>query len=75
MNLIDPKPFFLVWSPTGQKPPTFKHPSRQGAVMEAERLAREHRGQKFFVLATTDSRIVDDMVRSTFALETDEPPF
>ncbi|WP_042297134.1 hypothetical protein [Paraburkholderia bannensis] len=73
MNLFDPKPFYLVWSPTGQTPPTFKHQSRQSAVMEAERLARAHRGQKFFVLATTDSRIVDDMVRSTFTAEPDIP--
>lgn len=73
MNLYDPKPFFLVWSPSGSTPPTFKHQSRQSAVVEAERLARANRGQKFFVLATTDSRIVDDMVRSTFTADPEIP--
>lgn len=75
MNLSDPKPFFLVWSPSGPTPPTFRHQSRQSAVIEAKRMARLHRGQKFFVLATTDSRLVDDMVRTTFTVDADEPPF
>lgn len=76
MNLFAPNQFFLVWSPSGSTPPTFKHESRQCAVTEAERLARIHRGQTFFVLAATDSRVVDDMVRTSFTLDQDpEIPF
>nr|WP_249172130.1 hypothetical protein [Burkholderia vietnamiensis] len=73
--MFEPNPFFIVWSPTGEKPPTFKHQSRQSAVMEAERLARVHRGQKFYVLGSTDSRVVDDMVRTSFTVNPDEIPF
>ncbi|ACC71084.1 hypothetical protein PPMP20_04330 [Paraburkholderia phymatum] len=72
--LVEPNPFFLVWSPTGETPPSFKHQSRQSAVNEAERLARLHRGKKFYVLASTDSRMVDDRQRTTFT-HTDEIPF
>jgi hypothetical protein len=42
--------FWLVWSPTGAKPPHYRHTSESSARTEAERLAREHRGARFYVL-------------------------
>jgi hypothetical protein len=58
--------FWLVWSPTGDKPPTFRHETEQAATLEAERLARDHRGRLFVVLEAKSARRVDDMVRTTF---------
>lgn len=52
--------FFLVWSPTGHRPPTVKHTTQQGAELEATRLANEHPNSSFFVLAT-----VCEMVKTT----------
>jgi hypothetical protein len=47
-----PKPsaFWLVWSPTGEKPPHYRHTSAESARAEAARLARAHRGERFFVV-------------------------
>ena len=45
------KGFFLVWSPTGARPPKYRHPLRAVAQAEAERLARENPTHEFFVLA------------------------
>jgi hypothetical protein len=42
--------FFLVWSPQGMYPPKFRHPTRESATTEAERLARLHPNSQFFVL-------------------------
>lgn len=65
--------FWLVWSPTGVKPPTFRHGSEESATLEAERLAREHHGQLFVVLEAKAARRVDDMVRTTFVDESEIP--
>lgn len=52
--------FWLVWSPTGQRPPSWKHATRDGAEREAERLAQQNRGAQFYVLAAVSrSRCVD----------------
>jgi hypothetical protein len=42
--------FWLVWSPTGHRPPRYRHGSEQSARCEAERLALENAGHEFFVL-------------------------
>lgn len=50
--------FWLVWSPTGARPPSFRHPTFRAASAEADRLAQAHPGSEFFVLgAETSCRI------------------
>lgn len=66
--------FWLVWSPTGAKSPSFRHPSEHSAITEAERLARTAPGQQFYVLHATNLRYVDDMTRIVL-LHRDEIPF
>ena len=41
--------FWVVWC-RGGSPPTVPHPTVVAAEREAERLARDHRGQTFVVL-------------------------
>lgn len=59
----DDTAFWLVWCPTGNKSPSYRHDSERSAIEEAERLARASRGAKFYVLRATDLRYVDDMKR------------
>ncbi|BAO88942.1 DUF2188 domain-containing protein [Caballeronia cordobensis] len=66
--------FWLVWSPTGHVPPSFRHESRENAIAEAERLARSRVGAEFFVLQATDLRLVDSMIRTSL-VPLDEIPF
>ena len=47
---MDDTTFWLVWSPQGVTPPSFRHPSEEQAQKEAERLAREHPSAEFYVL-------------------------
>jgi hypothetical protein len=76
VNTQTEKAFWLVWSPTGARPPKYRHASEQSAVAEAERLAREHAGQLFVVLEAIAARRVDDMQRTAFTCGTrDEIPF
>lgn len=66
--------FFLVWSPTGKTPPTFRWDTREQAMKEAERLAGEHAGHEFFVLAAlTKSHAPTSSVRTERA--TNDIPF
>lgn len=44
------EPFWLVWNPNGQRPPSFRHPTADSAVAEAGRLAESNPGEAFFVL-------------------------
>lgn len=41
--------FWMVWNPH-RDPPKHRHESPQQAKVEAERLAREHPGNRFYVL-------------------------
>lgn len=76
MSTQTEKAFWLVWSPTGVRPPKYRHLTEQSAITEAERLAREHRGQLFVVLEAVAARRVDDMQRTMFAGgPRDEIPF
>ncbi|HBG32061.1 MAG TPA: hypothetical protein DDW98_15790, partial [Gammaproteobacteria bacterium] len=50
------------WNPNGRSP-TFRHPSEQNAVTEAERLARLNPGETFIVLESVSARRVDSMIR------------
>ncbi len=65
--------FWLVWNPHGSTPPRCRHDSIESATLEAERLAREHRGDHFFVLEAKAERFVDDMVRVELGDEKDVP--
>jgi hypothetical protein len=42
--------FWLVWNESMGGKSTVKHPTRESAEREAERLARNHRGWKFAVM-------------------------
>lgn len=42
--------FFTVFSPQGEAPARFTHPSHGSAFREAHRLARLHPDQQFFVM-------------------------
>lgn len=41
--------FWMVWNPAARNP-NYKHVSRQGAQVEAKRLAALHPGHEFYVL-------------------------
>jgi hypothetical protein len=42
--------FWLVWNPNGKYPPKRRHTTRDSAIKEAFRMAREVPGDQFFVL-------------------------
>ena len=44
------EPFWVIWSPQGGNP-IVKHNTQPEAVAEAERLALQHPGREFYVLA------------------------
>jgi hypothetical protein len=67
--------FWLVWSPTGIRPPKHRHLSARAATEEAERLAKAHPGQLFVVLEPIAARRVDSMVRTTFIGGSNDIPF
>lgn len=70
-----PAPFWLVWSPGGDRPPRFKHSSLRSASVEADRLAAANPGSKFYVLAPVCSTVAQLMVRETFCAPFDDVPF
>lgn len=47
----------MVWNPA-RNAPVAKHPTRKAATLEAERLARQQRGEKFYVLKTVSESAV-----------------
>ncbi len=61
--------FWLVWSPSGLRPPKFRHRSIGEATTEAERLANEHPGREFVVLGAETSRRAAAMHRIDFDAE------
>lgn len=66
-------PFWLVWCPTGSRPPRYLHYSRESAEQEADRLAHTHPGKTFFVVETRYSVNVGAQ-RITY-INPDEVPF
>lgn len=52
--------FWLVWNPEGRSP-MVKHYSRASADSEADRLAKQYIGQRFFVLKAMAGAVVDDV--------------
>lgn len=67
-------PFYLVWSPQGPTPPRYCHGTQDAAEAEAERLARQHPGRKFFVVAPLYSVICGTFETKRFTVP-DEVPF
>lgn len=70
-----PPTFFLVWNPNGKTIPQYRHQTRDGAIEEAERLARLNPECEFFVLQATDFRQVSGMQRVKLVPHFDETPF
>ncbi|RKP56390.1 hypothetical protein [Pararobbsia silviterrae] len=66
--------FWIVWSPTGARPPSHRHTSRHSAIAEAERLAKANTGAAFYVLAAQEMRQVDGMKCVRFQ-DPEEIPF
>jgi hypothetical protein len=54
--------FWIVWSPEGKTPPSYRHGTEQSALDEADRLAVLHRGISFYVLAATSRSCVSTSV-------------
>lgn len=67
------KAYFVVWNPSSGYT-RFKHESEQAAEREAQRLAREHKGQEFVVLATRSVSKSSDVTTERFEPE-DQIPF
>lgn len=68
------KSFWMVWNwNAGGFPPRCKHDTRQSAEIEAERLARECRGNTFVVLEAVCARRADDLIRIDFDHDSDIP--
>ena len=49
------------WMVLGYVMPVFRHPSKQSAITEAERLAREYPGQEFTVMEALATVIKSDI--------------
>lgn len=71
--------FWIVWCPTGARPPSHRHETYQDAVREAERLAECAYPSEFFVLrAVSRSRkvsVVTSLIGDDGSLLDDEAPF
>jgi Domain of unknown function (DUF4406) len=61
--------FWLVWSPSGTKPPKYRHRSIGEAATEAERLAAVNPCSEFIVLGAETSRRMESMKRTDFDAE------
>lgn len=59
---MDDTVFWMVWNPQ-RNPPSHRHSLKHNAVREAERLARLHPGDEFYVLEAVELRTVNDMKR------------
>lgn len=42
--------FFIVWCPDGTRPPSVTHESQEEAERVADKMARIHKGKRFYVL-------------------------
>lgn len=66
--------FFMVWNPSGGSP-VFRHSLRSQAVQEAERLARLHPEQVFFVLGAVSVSKKKDVFTEELYDASDDLPF
>ncbi len=53
MSSVEKPPFWLVWSPTGDRPPSYRHTTEDAALREANRLADANPGRVFYVMQPT----------------------
>lgn len=76
MNTFDNTPFWMVWNERGDAP-RVKHPNKESAHREAERLARLNRGSTFIVLESVEALVSNDVmvVDMRPADRRDEMPF
>lgn len=67
--------FYIVWSPGGPTPPKVRHFALHEAQREAERLARAHPGQRFFVMAAASVSVLPTATTKAFPNFTASLPF
>jgi hypothetical protein len=73
-GLEDDKEFWLIWCrETDPLQPTYRHLTERSAVLEAERLAANRPGHRFYIAHVTSYRAVREMQRVT--LEPTDIPF
>lgn len=69
-------PFYLVWSPQGQRPPSHRHETQYQAEREAARLARESPGREFYVLAPRYRVLAPiDLATEWYLMPNEDVPF
>lgn len=66
---------FIVWNPNGPYPPRQKHSTREAAQRAAESMARQHRGETFFVMQATDAYVVREVQHTDLTKADAEIPF
>ncbi|WP_151721023.1 hypothetical protein [Acinetobacter ursingii] len=65
--------FYLVWNEQGSSP-TFKHQSYESAEIEAERLAKQNKGEKFHILESFCTlEVPDPVVKTVHSFQEDMP--
>jgi len=60
------------WMVLGNGTPTHRHPSKQSAQIEAERLARQMQGHEFIVLEALATVVKSDMQWDVLALSEED---
>ncbi len=68
------EPFWVVWNPIHGLP-RVQHSSEEAAVNEAKRLARNNKGQNFYVLAASHHVIVDPVNVTRISAGTAQRPW
>lgn len=71
LSITNQQAFWLVWQPETGKP-NVKHDTFAEAQTEAERLARNNRGKRFYVLQAIAHAVVDEVKVEMYG---DEIPF
>ena len=67
--------FWLVWCPTADRTPRYRHTEQATAVAEAERLAQAYPGRTFIVLASVCARRFGSTECIDLRPEVDDVPF
>jgi hypothetical protein len=65
--------FWLVWSPKGYRPPSFRHPTYSAAETEARRLAEQNPGSAFFVMKAESVSAKQTVTTHRFPMDDDIP--
>lgn len=66
--------FWMVWNPAGNVP-RVQHASFDKASLEAERLARANKGQRFYVLEAVSYCLTNDVSHVRLGKVDEEMPF